>query len=82
MTMKFPGTFENLQQSTARTDFAGEWRQRGKHYQFRATTGAVLNWWKSTGTITFQGPESAAKHLEAAFRKVAAVVEKEPTAWC
>ena len=77
MTMKFPGTFENLQQSTARTDFAGEWRQRGKHYQFRATTGAVLNWWKSTGTIMFQGPWPAAKDLEAAFSNVTVIVEKE-----
>jgi len=59
----------------------GEWRKRENHHQYRAATGAVLNWWKSTGTITFEGPESAAKDLEAAFLSVPAVIEKEPTAW-
>ena len=59
----------------------GEWRKRENHHQYRATTGAVLNWWKSTGTIMFKGPRPAAKDLEAAFLRVPAIIEEEPTGW-
>ncbi len=40
------------------------------HHQYRAYDGAVLNWWKSTGTVTFQGPDVEAMALKAAFLKV------------
>jgi len=46
-----------------RTGIAGEWRDLGDHKQYRATTGAVLNWWQSTGAISFQGV--AAEEFEA-----------------
>jgi hypothetical protein len=48
---------------------AGEWRQGENLHQYRADSGAVLNWWKSTGTVTFQGPEAAAGNLKTAFLK-------------
>jgi hypothetical protein len=76
---KFPGDFDNLRQVMSVIGIGGEWRKREN--QYRATTGAVLNWWKSTGTIMFQGPESAAEDLEAAFVSVTTVIENEPTAW-
>jgi hypothetical protein len=41
--------------------------------------GALLNWSKSTGTITFQGPKTAAKDRKAAFLNVTEVSKKEPT---
>jgi hypothetical protein len=70
--IRFPGNFESLQSFVMLTGIAGQWRQRENHYQFRADTGAVLNWWRSTGTITFQGSEAAAANLKAAFLKVSA----------
>src|SRR6266852_720982 len=78
---RFPGDFDNLQQVMSVIGSRGVWRKRENHHQYRATTGAVLNWWKSTGTIAFQGPESAARDLKAAFLTVTGVIEKEPTAW-
>jgi hypothetical protein len=77
---KFPGDFDNLQQVMSVIGIRGEWRKRENHHQYRAATGAVLNWCESTETITFQGPTSAAKDLETAFLNVTAVCEKKPTA--
>ena len=65
-TMKlecFSGTYAALQDEVKRTGIAGEWLDLGNHKQFRADTGAVLNWWQSTGTISFQG--LAAEEFEA-----------------
>ena len=81
MKRRFPGDFDNLQQVMSVIGSRGEWRKRENHHQYRATTGAVLNWWKSTGTIMFQGPTPAAKDLEAAFLSVTTVIEEEPTGW-
>jgi hypothetical protein len=78
---KFAEDFDDLRQVMSVIDIRGVWRKRENHHQYRATTGAVLNWWKSTGTITFGGPESAAKDLEAAFLSVTTVIEEEPTGW-
>ena len=82
MKLKFRGNYRKLRQLTALTGAAGQWRVRENHYQYRAATGAVLNWWKSTGTVTFQGPRRGAKKLKKAFFQFAIVIEKEqPTAW-
>ena len=83
MNLRFRGNYRKLRQLTALTGAAGQWRVRENHYQYRAATGAVLNWWKSTRAITFQGPKWAAKELKNAFLKFAIVVieKKQPTAW-
>ena len=73
MKIKFPGDFESLQSVVMLTGIEGEWSERENHHQYRADTGAVLNWWRSTGTVTFQGPEAAAANLKAAFLKVSVV---------
>ncbi len=65
MKLKFSGTYAELQDEVMLTGIAGEWRDLGNHKQFRADTGAVLNWWQSTGTISFQGPGLAAEEFEA-----------------
>jgi hypothetical protein len=70
MTLTFCGKFKNLKQHTALTGVTGEWRRRQNYYQYRAMTGAVLNWWQSTGTITFQGPASAAADFKEAFLSI------------
>ena len=59
MKMKFPGTFETLESTVMLTSIAGKWRQGENHHQYR-------------GTVTFQGPETAAANLKAAFLKVSA----------
>jgi hypothetical protein len=82
MKMKFHGNYKNLQGVMALTGIAGEWREGENHHQYRATNGAVLNWWKSTGTITFQGPESATNDLKDAFVAVrVANLNLYPTPW-
>jgi hypothetical protein len=45
----------------ALTGIDGEWTEMGNHCQFRAVSGAILNYWKSTGTVNFQGPSLAAE---------------------
>ena len=65
MKMKLSGTYEELQDTVLFIGMYGEWRDLGNHKQFRADSGAILNWWQSTGTITFQGPRLAAEGFEA-----------------
>lgn len=48
------------------TGIDGEWIERQQLKQYRADSGAVLNFWASTGTVNCQGPEQAAQELEAA----------------
>jgi hypothetical protein len=70
------GDFKVLRYVVARTDISGEWTKGDNHRQFRAASGAVLNYWKSKGTITFQGPELAAAKLKAMLLKRAVVVKQ------
>jgi hypothetical protein len=51
----------------ALTGIDGEWREMGNHCQFRAVSGAILNYWKSTGTVNFQGPSLAAEEFKSMF---------------
>ena len=53
----------------AMSGVAGDWRAGENYCQFRATTGGILNYWKSTGTVDFQGPELKAAKLKAMFLK-------------
>jgi hypothetical protein len=62
---KFNGTYDELKIQVQATGIPGSWRDRMNFKQYRADIGAVLNWWPSTGTISFQGP--AAEALEVAF---------------
>jgi hypothetical protein len=70
------GDFKVLRYVVARTDIPGEWTKgKNGHRQFRAANGAVLNYWKSKGTITFQGPELAAAKLRRMLLKRAVVIK-------
>jgi hypothetical protein len=72
MKNKFVGTFEELQSLITRMGISGEWSCPAlNQYQFRANTGAVLNWYKSTGTVSFQGPEVEAAIFADAYSKAA-----------
>jgi len=81
MKMKFLEQFDNLRQLVELTGIAGTWRKRENHYQYRATDGAVLNWWESTGTITVQGQRTAATNLERSLRSVTTIIETESSKW-
>ena len=63
--VKFNGSYQDLQDQVLLSGVYGEWIDRGNHKQFKAENGAVLNWWKSTRTINFQGNIRSAKALEA-----------------
>jgi hypothetical protein len=73
--IKFYGSYEGLQKLLAFTGIGGVWRDLENHKQYVANTGAILNWWRSTKTVYFQGgPPAAKEELEAA---VFAVNQKE-----
>jgi hypothetical protein len=72
MTLRFRGDYSKLKKCVLRTGFHGKWRNlENNHKQYRTDDGGILNWWETSGTITFQGHGSAGKHLEQAFIAVA-----------
>jgi hypothetical protein len=75
--LKFQGSLDNLQDIAMRCAIPGEWsfHKKSHFYRFQATTGAILNWWPTTGTMNFQGRN--AEQLEAAFLKHAFVGEAQ-----
>lgn len=66
--IKYYGDHHQLMQRVARIGIHGTWAEptRG-HYQYRADTGAILNWWPSTRTLSFQGPKKYAQDLTTSF---------------
>jgi hypothetical protein len=69
------GNFRVLRYVVARTGIPGKWTKEGNHRQFRTASGAVLNYWKTTGTIDFQGSNRAAAELKAMVLQRAIVIE-------
>ena len=67
MKRKFVGTYADLRHRVSLTGIHGVWRDLGNQKQYRAKNGAIMNWWESGGTITFQGEDLAARKLEAAL---------------
>ena len=69
------GDFKALRRLVMLTGIPGEWTKRKNgHRQFRTASRAVLNYWKSTGTITFQGRELPAAELKAMVLQRAIVI--------
>jgi predicted nucleotide-binding protein len=55
---KFLGKIEELQKLVSELGYEGEWEELPKQqFQFITPDGAILNWWQTTKTIGFQGPE-------------------------
>jgi hypothetical protein len=71
--LKFEGSLDDLQDVVMRCAILGEWsyHKKTRFYRFQAATGAILNWWPTTGTINFQG--HAAEQFESLFLKHAFV---------
>ncbi|PZP84126.1 MAG: hypothetical protein DI582_09630 [Azospirillum brasilense] len=65
---KFTGSYQDLQDKVLLTGIDGEWREINEnHKQYKAETGAVLNWWSSSKTIQFQGSPDKVTRFETAF---------------
>ena len=63
MALRFAGTLEELKAKLAKIE--GEWRELNPNQkQLRAKSGAILNWYPSTGSINFQGNSPALETLE------------------
>ncbi len=60
---RYRGSYNALQDTVLRTGIVGEWIDLGNHKQYRTETGAVLNFWESTKTMTFQGLASASREF-------------------
>lgn len=65
----FRGSYQDLQDKVLLTGVGGQWKDLGNQKQYRAETGAVLNWWGSSKTISFQGDKTEAEKFEAIFNE-------------
>ena len=66
---KFYGDFRQLLVLFKQAGIMGEWRVLNhRQWQFRAITGAIFNFWPTTGTVNFQGLPKAAAALEACLK--------------
>jgi hypothetical protein len=63
-SMKFTGDLNQLKAHISSITKDCEWSGIRNHVQCRFPNGAILNWWKSTGTVQVQGPDEAAAALE------------------
>lgn len=69
MSLKFSGSSEDLKQLLAELNRDGEWLDLNQNQiQFRHSTGAIINWYPSTGTINFQGKPDGVAILEPIVR--------------
>ena len=65
MARKLKGSIEQLKAVVEMTGASGEWQDKGNgHLQFRCNDHAILNWWQSSGTISYQGPPSEKQEFE------------------
>jgi hypothetical protein len=80
----FQSTFEHLQDTVMWCAILGEWsfHKKNRFYRFHAETGAILNWWPTTGTINFQGRH--AEQFERLFldQALVAAAHSEPGLVC
>jgi deoxycytidylate deaminase len=73
-SMRFTGSYPELQERLAALSGEGEWHDLNKNQkQFRHRDGGILNWYPSTGTINFQGPTDGKSKLESVARSVLSV---------
>lgn len=72
MSTIFRGDFEKIKKCVARVGASGRWRDLKQDCkQYRTDDGAVFNWWKKSGKITFQGHGDSALEFEQAFKALA-----------
>jgi hypothetical protein len=62
MTLKFIGNYGELKTRVSRSGLSGKWRTlKYGQKQYRTVDGGIFNWWETTGTISFQGSNRAAR---------------------
>ncbi|OGG94803.1 MAG: hypothetical protein A2527_01070 [Candidatus Lambdaproteobacteria bacterium RIFOXYD2_FULL_50_16] len=65
MVKKYNGNIEDLKQFVANTGISGTWKDGvNGAFQFKAVDQAILNWWPSNRTISFQGPQEPKENLQ------------------
>ena len=65
MAEKLKVSIEQLKAIVEMTGVSGEWQDKGNgHWQFRCNDNAILNWWKTSGTISYQGPQTERQEFE------------------
>jgi hypothetical protein len=73
--LRFKGSLEELGKIVARCEIPGEWpfHAKNNYHRFRASNGAILNWWPTTKALNFQGKE--AEHFKDLFLRHTLVVK-------
>jgi hypothetical protein len=76
--LRFKGSLDELREIVARCGIAGDWQLHAKsnHYRFCTETGAILNWWSTTGAMNFQGKEP--EHFKDLFLRQTLVEVEQP----
>jgi len=68
MNLTFTGDYERLQELLA--DLGGRWDETQPSKKVYRRTNGILNWFETTGTITFQGKEPEKSRLERDVREI------------
>jgi predicted nucleotide-binding protein len=67
LASKFKGSIESLKSLIQTAGLTGKWIERSQGpYTFTSDDGGILNFWRSTGTIQYQGNDAAKAALESA----------------
>lgn len=59
----YSGDLNYLMEIIRLTQVPGCWEEMQDYWRYRCDTGAIFNWWPSTGTFNFQGPAKPKKHF-------------------
>lgn len=62
MSLKFTGDYAELQEKL--TPLGGSWEESGPNKRVLRVSSGVISWFRTTGTVQFQGKEAEAAELE------------------
>lgn len=81
MSSKFFGTLKELSKIIKSSDYLGAWDKsaQGNKRVFNFNNGAILNWWKSSGTISFQGKPETREEVQAVLEPLLISKIEEPS---
>lgn len=68
--MKFKGTRENLIAKIESLGYEFDTRDAGSAVQIKTIDGAILNWYPTTGTVSYQGDTTASAQLKACLEPI------------
>jgi predicted nucleotide-binding protein len=74
---KWGGTFQELKEIMSELGIQGDWSETERDKTFRASTGAILKWYPSTGTLQYQGKKIPKEQLQAQLAAVKGAVYPE-----